>query len=318
MNVGLCYEGNIKGEFIFSPLFEMLASMHVITRPEHHLDRMKWMDNIVKETPDKIINEIREVGLFTNEWLIIMGFSSLNYYADFDIPEAIHELEKLSLSNWNKVFKFYNKSIQKNDKSKILTIMKEYYELIFKNEINFLQPYLIRVLKKEIEACQEDGLLKRVNRLHERIEVKGTEIILHKNKEYHFDAAKLDKIVIRASTFMSPHLLMGDEKGLLYLTKLVEVEEKKDKVPLDLVNLFKALGDETRLKILHEMRRDPASTQSLAIKLCITEAGISKHLKILYNAGLIEKKRQGNYILYFMSKNAIDYIPYKLYEYIMR
>ena len=123
--------------------------------------------------------------------------------------------------------------------------------------------------------------------------------------------------MITASTFVSPHLLMHEEKGILYLTVLVAVEERKNIVPSDLVSLMKALGDETRLKNLQEINKKPASTQSLATKLQITEAGISKQLKILYEAGLVYKRRQGNYILYHMNRTAIDFIPYTLYEYIL-
>lgn len=66
------------------------------------------------------------------------------------------------------------------------------------------------------------------------------------------------------------------------------------------------------------MKKEPATTQSLAISLKLTEAGISKHLKILSNAKLVNKIRKGNYVLYSINKDAIDFIPYKLYEYIMR
>jgi DNA-binding transcriptional ArsR family regulator len=66
------------------------------------------------------------------------------------------------------------------------------------------------------------------------------------------------------------------------------------------------------------MRKEPATTQSLAVNLKMTEAGISKHLKVLSNASLVNKIRQGNYMLYSINKDAIDFIPYKLYEYIMR
>jgi DNA-binding transcriptional ArsR family regulator len=318
MNIGNCYDEEIKGEFFFSPLFEMLASMHVIAKPEHHLDRMKWMEKIKADMRVQLVEEIKKYSTLTKEWLIMVDFSIPGYYSEFSIPDALFELSKLSLTKWNKVFKSYNMNIQRNDKNEIIKIMKEYYEAVFKNEINFLQPLLTRSLMKEMNACKEDGLLHRIDKFHERIEIKGTQIILHKNKDYLFDVRKLNKIVITASTFISPHLLMGDANGCLYLTKLVEVEERKEMVPTDLVDLLKSLGDETRLKILHEIRKSPVSTQSLAIKLNLSEAGISKHLKVLFHAGLVEKTRQGNYILYAIRKDGIDFIPYKLYEYIMR
>ncbi|ROR27152.1 ArsR family transcriptional regulator [Mobilisporobacter senegalensis] len=318
MNIGVYYQEDIKGEFMFSPLFEMLAALHVISAPDHHLDRLKWIETTAGTISTELIRDIQYVSSITNQWLIIMDFSEMNPYSDLNIKDAIAELQRLNLYRWNKIFRSYNKCINNSEKNLIINVMTEFYNKIFINEIKYLQPFLIRILKKELNECYKEGLLNRINKIHERIEVNGTEIILHKNKEYHFDATKLNKIVITASTFMSPHLLMSEEKGILGLTKLVVIEEKKGVVPSDLVLIFKALGDETRLKILHEMRKGPVSTQSLALALKITEAGISKHLKLLFTAGLVEKYRHGNYIHYIICKDAIDYIPYNLYEYIMR
>lgn len=318
MNVGFCYEDDIKVEFTFSPLSEMLASMHVLSKPEHHLDRMKWVRSTSEEMSNELLDNIRKYSFITNEWLVVMDFSIIEPYSELCIQDALTELEKLDLYKWNIVFKPYDKSISMYEKNHIINIMKEYYEVVFVNEINYIQPFLIHTLKREMKACREEGLLNRIDKIHERIEIKGTEIILHKNKEYRFDAKKLNKISITASTFISPHLLMYEDKGILYLTMLVLMEEKKEIVPNDLVNLLKALGDETRLRILHEMRKEPATTQSLAVNLKLTEAGISKHLKILNSVRLVKKIRQGNYMLYSINKDAIDFIPYKLYEYIMR
>lgn len=318
MNIGVCYDKDIKGEFIFSPLLEMLASMHVISRPEHHLGRMNWFKSTADVIPKELMEKIKIFGSLTQEWLIIMDFCYQSPFDELDILDSLYELEKLSPYRWNAIFLTYHKRLDRNEIKNIICIMKEYYELVFANEIKFLQPFLTRVIKKEIAECKEEGLVNRLGRIHERIEVKENEIILYKNKEYHFELAKIKKIMITASTFISPHLLLYEEKGIIGLTILVEVEEKKGDVPSDLSSLFKALGDATRLKILHEMRKGPVSTQRLAQKLKLTEAGISKHLKMLHHTGLVNKHRQGNYIYYGLCKDAIDYIPYKLYEYIMR
>lgn len=318
MNVGFYCENDIKIEFTFSPLSEMLASMHVLTKPEHHLDRMEWSMETAEKISGKLLHGIRKYGSITNEWLIVMDFSGISPFSELCIMDALKELENISLYKWNKVFGAYGKSISVHEKNYIIDIMKKYYEAVFSNEIDFLQPFLIHTIKREIKAYMEEGILSRIAKIHERIEIKESEIILHKNKDYHFDAEKLSKISITASTFISPHLLMHEDKGILYLTILVLTEEKKETVPADLVNLLKALGDETRLKIFREMRKDPVTTQALSVSLKLTEAGISKHLKVLSNAGLVNKVRQGNYMLYSINKDAIDYIPYKLYEYIMR
>jgi DNA-binding transcriptional ArsR family regulator len=318
MNIGICYDHDVKGEFSYSPMFEMLASLHVITKPEHHLERAKWMDKVREELPSELIEEIIKLSQVTNEWMIVMDFAHMSPFSELAIPDALLELEKLGLLQWNKVFHSYDKSINKEQKSQILRVMKDYHEKLFQYEIAYLQPFLIRILRKELEACKEEGLLARINGYHERLKVDAEDIVFYKNKEYRYKISSLNKISVCASTFISPHLLMHKDKGAVYVTMLVPVEEKKDIVPPDLEKLLKALADETRLKILRELSKRPDSTQRLAIKLKLTEAGISKHLKLLYQVGLVSKHRQGNYIMYQLDKNAIDFLPYKLYEFILQ
>jgi DNA-binding transcriptional ArsR family regulator len=107
--------------------------------------------------------------------------------------------------------------------------------------------------------------------------------------------------------------LIGDN---LYLTSLIELEVCENQSPKDLERTLKALGDGTRLKILKEISRKGKSTQELSVELKISEAAISKALKFLYEAELVEKERQGNYIIYSASTTNIDYIVYRIYEYI--
>lgn len=317
MNIGICYDKESKGEFYYSPLSEMMASLHVLAKPEHHLERLKWIGKVHEEVPEELLEEIRGLSLLTNEWLIVMDFAHSNPYVELSIPDALNELEELCLSRWNKVFSPYDKSVNKEECNRILRVMRSYYEVMFQYEIAFLQPFLIRTLKRELEACKSEGLLYRLNKYHERLKVDGSDLVFYKNKEYRYVINRLNKIMITASTFISPHLLMHEERDTVYITMLVAVEERKNVVPTDLVSLMKALGDETRLKILHEIRKKPASTQNLAMKLNLTEAGISKHLKMLHETGLVNKERRGNYMLYEINKVAIDFIPYTLYEYIM-
>ena len=48
----------------------------------------------------------------------------------------------------------------------------------------------------------------------------------------------------------------------------------------------------------------------------ISEAAVSKQLKILAEGGLVEKKREGNYILYSIRTETLDFLTYRIYEYL--
>ena len=53
---------------------------------------------------------------------------------------------------------------------------------------------------------------------------------------------------------------------------------------------FHALSDPTRRRILERLRKGAASVQELADPLPISQPAVSKHLKVLEAAGLVERR----------------------------
>ena len=56
---------------------------------------------------------------------------------------------------------------------------------------------------------------------------------------------------------------------------------------------FAALADPTRRAILHRLARGEASVQDLAAPFDMSLPAVSKHLRVLENAGLIERSADG-------------------------
>jgi DNA-binding transcriptional ArsR family regulator len=71
-----------------------------------------------------------------------------------------------------------------------------------------------------------------------------------------------------------------------------------------LLRMLRALGNDTRLRALRLIAQAPRSTQELASLIVISEAGLSKHLRILTEAGLVESRREGYYVLYSLARLA--------------
>jgi DNA-binding transcriptional ArsR family regulator len=58
--------------------------------------------------------------------------------------------------------------------------------------------------------------------------------------------------------------------------------------------VFAALGDETRLRLVERLCHEgPASVTRLAREAPITRQAITKHLRVMQNAGLVRCSRQG-------------------------
>ena len=64
------------------------------------------------------------------------------------------------------------------------------------------------------------------------------------------------------------------------------------------VKVFKAIGDETRLKILLLLSTKNICAKGIARNLDISEAAVSQHIKILKEAELIVAYKSGYFVMY--------------------
>jgi len=67
---------------------------------------------------------------------------------------------------------------------------------------------------------------------------------------------------------------------------------------LDCIAALKALGEETRLRILRLLFKDPLSVNAISQRLKVSQYNVSKHLRIMREAGLLEVEKQGKLRLY--------------------
>lgn len=63
-------------------------------------------------------------------------------------------------------------------------------------------------------------------------------------------------------------------------------------------DLFKVFADATRLSILQLLKHGPMTVGQLVEKLGMTQANISKHLKILADAHILKRTKDGTSVFY--------------------
>ncbi len=67
---------------------------------------------------------------------------------------------------------------------------------------------------------------------------------------------------------------------------------------MDSVRIFKALGHETRLRIMTLLAARPLCVCQLEAALELSQVAVSRHLTVLRAAGLVESKRDGLWVHY--------------------
>ncbi len=71
-------------------------------------------------------------------------------------------------------------------------------------------------------------------------------------------------------------------------------------------DLFAALGDESRLRLLARLAGGPVSISRLAEGSGITRQGVTKHLRVLARAGLVRGRRRGKESLWQLQRKRLD------------
>jgi len=72
-----------------------------------------------------------------------------------------------------------------------------------------------------------------------------------------------------------------------------------------MVDVFEALADFTRARILYALIKQPLCVRDLAILTGISESGVSHQLRFLRDRRLVKSRREGNVIYYKMDDHHV-------------
>ncbi|CAN5427377.1 metalloregulator ArsR/SmtB family transcription factor [soil metagenome] len=84
------------------------------------------------------------------------------------------------------------------------------------------------------------------------------------------------------------------------------VKKKLSNEVLNLVAMrFKILAEPLRLRLLHTLQNGEKSVTDLTRMVEASQPNISKHLKILQDAGLLNRRQNGNTVYYSIADESI-------------
>ena len=72
------------------------------------------------------------------------------------------------------------------------------------------------------------------------------------------------------------------------------------------ISLFHALADPARLRIVEAMRSGECAVGDIVERMDIHQSGVSRHLRILAEAGIVQMRPDGQKRLYSLRKEAFD------------
>lgn len=78
-----------------------------------------------------------------------------------------------------------------------------------------------------------------------------------------------------------------------------------DELLVRIADRLKAIGDPTRLRILHELESGEVCVSDLAARVGGSQANVSKHLGVLRQAGLVRCRRDGMNVCYQVADASV-------------
>ena len=88
------------------------------------------------------------------------------------------------------------------------------------------------------------------------------------------------------------------EKAIMY-------EEPSEEVMTDIAELFKVFGDSSRIRILFVLFDDEVNVGAIATRLSMSQSAVSHQLRILKAAHLVDARRDGKSMYYYLADEHV-------------
>jgi DNA-binding transcriptional ArsR family regulator len=191
-------------------------------------------------------------------------------------------------------------------------LLEAYWEAAFAQEWERVEPLLAAAVEEAGRDIARIGLYPFLRTLAPQLRIDGlaAEFGIDVPHDHVVDVSTRRRLALVPSWFVWPHVLVNCDEpwplSLAYGAPAVRGEARRRLPPEELRGLLSSLADGTRLTALRLIAERPRSTQELAPLVGLTEAGLSKHLRVMHEAGVLNRRREGYYVLYSLVPQRLD------------
>jgi DNA-binding transcriptional ArsR family regulator len=196
-------------------------------------------------------------------------------------------------------------------RERIADLMERYWEEAFADEWERIRP--------RIETDVTDGARALVTRgipgLTEELLPEGkwsaddTSIVVEKKYGGDVDVAERGGMLFVPTVYGWPNVLIELARpwpvAIFFPIRAMREPDQVLTSDHEVADGLRALGDETRLQITRMVAEQPRSTKELAELLRLSDSAVSRHLRILAGAGVVEGERDGYFVLYRLKPDRI-------------
>jgi DNA-binding transcriptional ArsR family regulator len=196
--------------------------------------------------------------------------------------------------------------------AQLYAFLCRYWEAAFEAEWHRLEPKLAEAVIESGRQIAFGGVYSVIRQLSPQLVVDEQNGEFGKDvpHDHEVDVTEESPLVLVPSVYVWPHVWVNCDPpwplAVVYPAPAVAAESRPRIPSTELVRVLRSVADPTRLSALRLIAERPRSTQELAPLIGITEAGISKHLRALAEAGVLETRRSGYYVLYNLRRDRLE------------
>jgi DNA-binding transcriptional ArsR family regulator len=205
---------------------------------------------------------------------------------------------------------------------RFLQLLERYWEEAFAAEWARIEPDLAASVAEAGRRIEQHGLYAVLEGLWPEVRSDPEEgrFWLERPHEHEVEIGPDEQLLLAPSAYVWPHVRVNCDApwplGLVFPASSIVREAAPRIPPAQLVSVLRALADDTRLRALRLIAERPRSTQELAPVVGVSEAGLSKQLRLLADAGLLVRSREGYYVLYRLVPEQVAAVAPSLLAYL--
>ncbi len=197
-------------------------------------------------------------------------------------------------------------------RDRYVRVLHRYWEAAFRDEWERILPRIEAEVTAGAHAFVTGGASKLVDELLPEASWDGAtnSVVIDKPWSDSCDVSERGRLLLVPTVYGWPRVLVESAPPWPLMIIFPLRDMRHPAVPhasdAEVIDGFRAIGDETRLQIARLVADNPRSTSELAELLSLSDSAVSRHLKILQAAGLVDGQRDGYFVLYRLDPARLD------------
>lgn len=196
-------------------------------------------------------------------------------------------------------------------------ILDAYWKESFSHSWEKIKAYEESVMHKERLLFDRTDPIEYLKTLHPNVTVQDERLIFQKDPDFSIAVSDIKELAVLLSVFSEPHLFANIFDNTVSVVMNLDFRSihLQTGISKDMLALFEAISDETRMRMMKILWNGDATTKEIAQLLELSASNISLHLKVLREAGLVESHKVKKFVYYRLKQEPFLNIQKSLLRY---